>query len=146
VIERIFGVLKAKFTILVQPRPYAIAKQVRRGGSDSSDFLQVRITLACAILHNFLRYHDPSELRDFERQEGISDGRNLVIRDDAARIEQDTGPDVVSGGERKAAHEYRDRVAWKMWDDYVEILRSRGQRPGDKLKKRSSGRASALDE
>ena len=53
VIERIFGILKRRFRILLLSPEYDMG-------------IQAQVPPALCALHNFIRYHDPSEITDFD--------------------------------------------------------------------------------
>jgi hypothetical protein len=109
VIERIFGVLKRRFRILVIPPEYDMKTQVR-------------LPAALAALHNFIRDHDPSEVEDF-------DGEDEDL-DDPQPGEPVSMGDLAEGvprrAERRQADDLRDRIAKAMWEDYRRELRERG--------------------
>jgi hypothetical protein len=102
VIERIFGVLKRQFHLLVS-RPEFTYEQ------------QALIVGAAAALHNFLRIHSPI---------------NDMGEDEDYDVEGDPffagGPDIEAGivyaietPEKKRADTRRDRIANAMWTVYV---------------------------
>ena len=102
-VERIFGVMKKRFKILVIPCEYPMK-------------IQVRILPALCGVHNFIRLHDREEINDFppglvdpspgERNGRLADGP--VTRQETAR-----------------AAAIRDRLANEMWVDYQRELRER---------------------
>ena len=51
-IERIFGILKCRFRILVSPPEYSMG-------------VQAQIPAALCALHNFIRHSDPTEVDDY---------------------------------------------------------------------------------
>src|ERR1700678_4792845 len=53
IVERIFGVLKHRFAILIRPPEYNME-------------IQARIPPALGAVYNFIRDHDPNEILDFE--------------------------------------------------------------------------------
>ena len=61
IIERIFGVLKRCFCILVYP-------------AEIDMDLQARIPAALAAIHNFIRIHDPDELTSFTEPADLERG------------------------------------------------------------------------
>lgn len=94
VVERIFGILKARFTILTTRPRYDLD-------------IVARLPPALSALHNFIRIHDPNEIKDFLRHEEDP--------------EEDTG--VLANGypdatERQAANTRRDEIAQDMWIQY----------------------------
>ena len=94
VIERIFGVLKQRFRILLLPPQYKLD-------------IQIRVPVALSALHNFIRDHSPVE--DIpELDINIHDtnhGDNFPGT--AAAVAEDVGEDV--------ARIRRDRIATQMW-------------------------------
>lgn len=109
IIERIFGVIKKRWRILVVPPSYNMK-------------IQARIPPALAALHNFIMKHDPE------------DGGEPDVLDDptpgAARAV--TGLHGELATERRTSMEsdeskaLRDRIADEMWAQYQEILEERG--------------------
>lgn len=56
VIERIFGVVKQKFRIMIAAPEYSLEKQAK-------------IILAICVLHNFIRVHDPEDIDEADMAE-----------------------------------------------------------------------------
>jgi DDE superfamily endonuclease len=107
VIERIFGVLKRRFRILVIPPEYSFK-------------VQARIPSALCAIHNFIQVHDPmeGELPNHGNSEYSSSipnpGDNGVRQMDFS--EDDISEDVTVR---------RDKIAQDMWDSYQRILEDR---------------------
>nr|GAT44780.1 predicted protein [Mycena chlorophos] len=108
VIERIFGVIKKRWRVLVIPPSYRMS-------------IQARIPPALAALHNFILQHDPEDRVD------------PTIRDDPSpgyHPRMDNIGDIAT--ERHNAEEseegvaLRDRVADEMWEQYQDYLTTRG--------------------
>lgn len=103
VIERIFGVLKRRFRILVYPAEI------------NMDY-QAAIPAALAAIHNFIRIHDPDEIEGFA--ESDDQERGFV------------GGDLASGqtrpAEKRRANTRRDKIAADMWAQYQAELQARG--------------------
>jgi len=107
IIERIFGVLKRRFRILLI-------------GPEYSYVVQAQIPAALCAVHNFIRIHDPTE-------------ETVVVGDDDQVNQQANAGDVfvhqieyneaVDGG--VAAR--RDQIAQRMWQDYLQVLEVRQQ-------------------
>lgn len=107
VIERIFGVLKRRFKILIVPPELSLD-------------IQARIPAALAGIHNYIRRHDPNELEDVD----------LRVAED---LQPGTQPDLgnlatshITAGEKHQADIRRDAIAQQMWEQYQEELRRRG--------------------
>lgn len=99
VIERIFGVLKRRFRILLLAPEYSLE-------------IQARIPAALAAIHNFIRSHDPDD------NEPRADGdTNYGHSNDEA------DPLFMPVGE---VDERRDQIAQAMWDDYRRVCEERG--------------------
>jgi hypothetical protein len=102
VIERIFGVLKRRFRILVYPAEIHI------------DY-QARIPAALAAIHNFIRIHDPDELEGFaeadDDEQGFFAGELAVGQTRTA--------------EKRRANTRRDEIAAEMWEQYQAELQRR---------------------
>ena len=95
VVERIFGILKARFTILTSHPRYNLD-------------IVARLPPALAALHNFIHIHDPNEICDF-----LQDNSDL---EPGYMGELAEGfPDAV---ERQAANTRRDEIAQAMWIQY----------------------------
>lgn len=101
IIERIFGVLKRRFRILLLAPEYNLE-------------IQARIPVALAVLHNFIRIHDPDE-------GSLSDIPNHSISNNTE--ETTTG---ISEGYEGEIDIRRDRIAEEMWIDYQRICQERG--------------------
>jgi DDE superfamily endonuclease len=95
VIERIFGVLKKRFKVLLVAQEYSFATQAK-------------VIPALAVLHNFIIINDPGEISLDE----IEPEANL---DDTRSSEQP----VVQNEERARAAARRDSIAMAMWEDYI---------------------------
>ena len=79
--------------------------------------VQARIPAALSALHNFISIHNPHD-------QPISDGTSS----DGVRMYDDVDEDFTSAGapEPGNADLCRDRIAQKMWDDYVLVCAERG--------------------
>lgn len=94
VVEWIFGILKAHFTILTTHPRYDLD-------------IVAQLPPALSALHNFIHIHDPNEINEFLQHEEDP--------------EKDTG--VLANGylnatERQAANTWQDEIAWDMWIQY----------------------------
>ncbi|KIO00923.1 hypothetical protein M404DRAFT_151496, partial [Pisolithus tinctorius Marx 270] len=111
VIERIFGILKRRFRILLLAPEYDID-------------IQARIPAALCAVHNFIRTHGESE-------EGTDD----ISLDEDDEGEQQPGPRTnpqATEGTRNLEEDIlmrgmRDDIATAMWADYQHILVERAQ-------------------
>lgn len=105
VIERIFGVLKNRFNILVLPPHYKMD-------------VQVRIPVALCLVHNVIRVHDPNDMLDYRQVEGLNEPEY-----DVGTLAE--GPPTAEA--RTRAHRHRDEIALQMWEDYNLTRQQRGQ-------------------
>ena len=64
VVERIFGILKARFTILTSRPRYNLD-------------IVARLPPALAALHNFIRIHDPNEIHEYLQDPNLVEPRNV---------------------------------------------------------------------
>jgi hypothetical protein len=98
VIERAFGVVKSRFSMLKRIPSYDMK-------------VQGDIILVCFILHNFIKVHQTKE-DEF---------------DQIARLYHEV-PDqnIISEIDDSTARTYRDWIASNMWTDYETYLRRRG--------------------
>jgi hypothetical protein len=77
--------------------------------------IQARIPAALAAIQNFIRSHDPKDMRPRTANDSIIH-YNSGSGDEA-------GPTVAP---EEAADERRDRIAQAMWDDYLRVCEERG--------------------
>jgi hypothetical protein len=110
VIERIFGVLKRRFRILIIPPEYDMD-------------VQARLPAALAALHNFIRGADPSEINEFV------DEFDEETPDSQPGGQPSTG-ELADGlpraAEKRRADARQRAIANAMWEDYQRELRRRG--------------------
>jgi DDE superfamily endonuclease len=113
VIERIFGVMKAKWDILTRAPEYDMD-------------IQARIPPALAAIHNFILKHD-----DVEWEAILAAGAN-----DPNPGTRNNDPDMDFGtlaagpatdAEKTRSEARRDAIAQAMWESYLQILRERGE-------------------
>lgn len=103
IIERIFGVLKHRFRILLLSPGYSVE-------------VQAQIPAALCAIHNFIRIHDdpdevlPEELEDEGFVHGADAGNDHVYQ-----------VDFVEGVDN-AAEQRRDNIAQAMWTEYQNLL------------------------
>jgi hypothetical protein len=103
IIERIFGVLKRRFRILLIGPEYSVE-------------VQAKIPAALCAIHNFIRLHDDQELDDIPGEEQVNQGAHA-----GDNIVAQTGIDE----DGDAVVERRDLIAQAMWNDYQIILQER---------------------
>ncbi len=104
IIERIFGVLKNRFHILLIGPGYSVE-------------VQAKIPAALCAIHNFIRLHDSQEDESLEAEELVA--CDADAGDDFARQMDFIAEDNNHVTER------RDFIAQAMWDDYQNILQER---------------------
>ena len=102
VIERIFGVLKQRFRILLLAPQYSLE-------------IQARIPAALAAIHNFICAH--SDANDDNPLE--MNGGDVNITHDNSN--EDDGPAFNPDN----VDEQRDQIAKAMWHDYQKVCRER---------------------
>src|SRR5271156_1230781 len=103
VIERIFGVLKRRFRILVYPAEI------------SMDY-QARIPAALAAIHNFICIHDPEEIEGFVEADDVERGF----------FAGELAEGQTRAAEKRRANTRRDGIAAQMWEQYHAELQERG--------------------
>ena len=112
VIERIFGVLKHRFRILLFCPTFSLN-------------VQAQIPAALCSIHNFILHHDPNEgpLPDARDAHTVDDENNGEEASDVStQVEEDERHAQWNFNEAKAL---RDHIAQTMWDSYQGILRER---------------------
>jgi hypothetical protein len=95
VIERIFGVVKRHFKVLVVAQEYSLDRQSQ-------------LISALSVLHNFILANNPNDTPD-----GIETQDNVTNALSASQEEC-----VVTNVERARAAKRRDKIAYDMWRDY----------------------------
>jgi hypothetical protein len=106
VIERIFGVLKRRFRILLIGPEYDVK-------------VQAQIPAALCAIHNFIRIHNPQEEAILGEEEQVN--QHVDAGDDNV---QQTGF-VEANDATNPVVKRRDTIAQEMWNDYQQILRER---------------------
>jgi hypothetical protein len=101
VIERIFGVLKRRFRILLIAPEYNLE-------------IQARIPAALCTIHNFIRTH--------EADDPVTEPDRL---DDNVPDDHDHNASAVAAVELDRPLPKRDEIAQQMWDDYMRIRNER---------------------
>ena len=108
-VERIFGIFKKMWRILVYPPEFSLE-------------IQARIPPGLAAVHNFILEHDPS---DIASQMGPVDDMPGTQHEGAQFGTLSNGP--LSTREKARAKQWRDGISQRMWDDYQALhLNSRG--------------------
>ena len=102
VVERIFGVLKRRFVILIHPPQYSLE-------------IQAWIPPALAAIHNFIRDHDEDETFDYEDPIDIQPGNYGVLGNGPARR-----------AEIVRAKLKREQIASAMWRSYQALTQGVG--------------------
>jgi hypothetical protein len=105
VIERIFGVLKHRFRILILSPKYNLR-------------VQAQIPAALCAIHNFIRLHDLDE-GPLPGVDGASD------KDTSSQAEQPDLDAVVGQDTASEMSSMRDQIAEAMWDQYQRVLQER---------------------
>lgn len=112
VVERIFGVVKRHFAILVVPPHFSMD-------------IQIRIPPGLAAVHNMIVQLDPVAVEDMnaelDEENGPADPSRGVPQYEDAYLA--SGP-ITTAEERRAAAS-RDEIARRMWEDYQRIVQAR---------------------
>jgi hypothetical protein len=95
VVERIFGILKARFTILTSRPRYNLD-------------IVARLPPALAALHNFIRIHDPGEINEYLQDPDLVE----------PRYEGELAGGFPDAAERLVANARRHEIAQAMWIQY----------------------------
>ena len=108
VIERIFGTLKRRFSLMVASPEYSENKQAR-------------FVPALCVLHHFASIYDwdDVDIQNTQRLSGIGASHQAA----SAELPR---PAWVSKEEELSASERRDKIADEMWVDYQQYLTEKG--------------------
>jgi hypothetical protein len=106
VVERIFGVLKRRFRILVVPPEYNMK-------------IQSLIPPALCAIHNFIRRYDPLEIEDLMEVE------DMLPANIDPNIYGVLSEGLPTRHSREAGADMRDRIAAAMWADYTQFIQER---------------------
>ena len=136
VIERIFGVLKRRFRILLLAPEYKMD-------------IQNRLPAALSALHNFIRTHDPDDETEIQEidmdndDDSNSDGDEDIIPGPVVDAAEDGDEDIIPGPvvdpaeaaavevgpggrtSRNQAIALRNRIASELWEQYQGVLHDR---------------------
>jgi hypothetical protein len=108
VIERVFGVFKMRFPVLVNPVSYSIE-------------FQSNLVIALAVVHNFIRIHGGSgDLIEVEAEDEIRRQQKVMEGDNDDQLST-----TEANVESPTAKALRDGIANAMWEQYQETLRRR---------------------
>jgi hypothetical protein len=109
VVERIFGVLKKRWGLLMRP-------------SQFNSHIQARIPCGLGAIHNFIMDNDPDYLDNspFDDTDETDADRRLLHENDDDAGELADG--LVSRAEKQRADAFRDTIARNMYNDYLRVL------------------------
>lgn len=110
VVERIFGVLKGKWAILVRAPEYSMA-------------MQARIPPAMAALHNFILQFDSEEREDILDTDLEDPNPGTRAQEQFGNLADGPTPPI----EKARSEARRDVIAQAMWDSYQQELQNRGE-------------------
>ena len=101
-IERCFGVLKARFAILKTVSNYRISRQRL-------------IPIACCVLHNYIRQtsHSDRMFEEFQVEDMIIEEEN----EERATVDIDLSPGHIT-----QMNGTRDAIATTLWNDYTRYM------------------------
>ncbi|XP_066317791.1 uncharacterized protein [Miscanthus floridulus] len=102
-IERAVGILKMRFPILRTGAHYPVNKQVD-------------ITVACCVLHNFIRLHNGDMLWPSNSNVEIDANQIVDVPNGDLNYNGDT---QAFNNSRQAGNQKRDDIARRMWDHYI---------------------------
>jgi len=105
VIERIFGVVKKRYSII-------------RETNDFPQETQAKIVSGCGVIHNFICTFDPNDEVDPWEDEANA------LQDGCDQLSGGTGD--IHGAETRRATEKRETIAQAMWLGYQAELQRRG--------------------
>ena len=105
VIERCFGVLKARFPIFTGMHSFSI-------------FRQRVIVTACCALHNFIRMYNRAD-EMFHVWEGSFVRNSDANLAGAARVGSGGNEEAFNSWAQRVMSEYRDVITAAMWTDYI---------------------------
>ena len=114
VVERMFGILKRHFRILLIPPEYDMT-------------IQALIPPALAALHNFIRQFDPEEIHIYDDDDDDDDDESLEFQvAPHPEVVGELGRGTVTPVETTRANWRRDEIAYNMWEQYEVYLASHG--------------------
>jgi hypothetical protein len=127
IVERIFGIVKRRWAVFSRAPEYPVETQAK-------------LVPAIAALHNFLRVHDSDDNALDLGSTGEATSQGSMQREGSGSLEdffnyepREISPEElgisITAAERARASARRDRIAQRMWEDYLVVLRERGRVP-----------------
>ena len=107
VVERIIGVLKRRFWILVIPPEFNMD-------------IQAKIPPALCCIHNIIRQHDPEELRDTESQ--LPTAEYPGGQTDQTVVFGTLAGGFITAIERDRMTAKQDDIAGQLWEDHLSYI------------------------
>uniref|UniRef100_A0A452YXF3 DDE Tnp4 domain-containing protein n=1 Tax=Aegilops tauschii subsp. strangulata TaxID=200361 RepID=A0A452YXF3_AEGTS len=101
-VERIIGILKARYPILKAATMFDIDTQVDT-------------VVACCVLHNFIRLHNGDMTLPNRATMDVNESNMKDVPDGDVKYKKDV---IVFNNLRQAGNEMRDAMAMQMWADY----------------------------
>lgn len=102
-VERIIGILKARYPILKAATMFDIDTQVDT-------------VVACCVLHNFIMLHNGDMTLPDRATMDINESNMKDVPDGDAKYKKDV---ILFNNLRQAGNEMRDAMAMQMWADYI---------------------------
>uniref|UniRef100_A0A8I7BC18 DDE Tnp4 domain-containing protein n=2 Tax=Hordeum vulgare subsp. vulgare TaxID=112509 RepID=A0A8I7BC18_HORVV len=102
-VERIIGILKARYPILKAATMFDIDTQVD-------------IVVACCVLHNFIRLHNGDMTLPDRATTDTNESTMKDVPGGDAKYKKDV---ILFNNLRQAGNEMRDAMAMQMWADYI---------------------------
>ncbi|KAF8151323.1 hypothetical protein B0H34DRAFT_664762, partial [Crassisporium funariophilum] len=97
IVEQIYGVMKKHFGILTRPPQFSMA-------------IQTKAPPGLAATHNFIMDHNPGDINEYPQENEFG-----TLADGA-----------VTQAEKDRATAMRNDIAEAMWNDYQQVLASKG--------------------
>jgi hypothetical protein len=108
VVERIFGILKCRFHILLLAPEYDMG-------------IQSMVSPALCALHYFICRNDPSDVEDYTDMVELS---HIRVDDPGIR---DLALHALTAAECECADNKWDQIVQAMWDDYQCVVHEQGE-------------------
>ena len=111
IVERIFGVMKKRFGILTRPPQFSMA-------------IQAKAPPGLAATHNFIMDHDPGDINEYfdDNEEDLDPNPGYPEENEFGTL----ADGAVTQAEKDRATVTRNDIAEAMWNDYQQVLASRG--------------------